>query len=242
MRSRIAQPARLARPVAPVARNFARAATGLLGSLDGMATYAAGTPRTLNIFTVSNCNAQEPVDEDPRGAYGLTPRGINSHGLFATSNYTSKALVYRSSTGLAPFTQVHDFGYASGLNCEEMMVTSTGRLIAWVQDGAGEYAVWYTTGNNDGTLWARAKDGEGADLSFRGYPLPWGWSESSGTIVASGWMSPAVAEGREIWRSTDDGATWTRVYTTDVDDISNFNAVCHHAGTSRWVIDSSIGE
>jgi hypothetical protein len=238
MMSRVTQSVRFNRSISGAQRSVARAATGYLGGPDGMETYSANVARELTVFTASNCNAVEPTDEDPRGAYGLTPWCINSNGLFATSNYANKAYVYRSADGTTNWTLAHDFGYATSKDCMAMMVTATGRLIAWVEDGAGGYAVWYTTGDNDGTAWSRAKDNLGADLSFTdGYPAPWGWGEAHGTIVAGGWVSPDVAGNRELWRSTDDGETWTRVQLLTVDDTDHSHAIAYHAGMDRWVVD-----
>lgn len=212
-----------------------RDAVGYFGGPDGMTTYAADTIRTTDVLSVSECNAVEPVDEDPRGAYGITPHCINSNGLFATSNHTNKAYLFLSADGVTGWTQKYDFGYASGYDVDAVHVTSTGRLIAWVDEGSG-HVVYYSTGTHDGTAWTKATNTVGGgDVVFTYDPHVWGFHEDHGTIIASTYG--LSTNDTEIWRSTDDGLTWTKVLTVPSGTRDHFHTVCYHSGLSRWVID-----
>ncbi|MBN2445639.1 MAG: exo-alpha-sialidase [Phycisphaerae bacterium] len=198
-----------------------------------MRTYPANEARTATVFTVSNCNASAPIHEDPRGNYGITPHCKNSYGLFATSNHTCKGLLFRSTNGQTAWTQVHDFGYASSYDCDALHATSTGTLLAWVDEGAGHVVY---RGTASGVTFTKATNTVGGgDVVFAYDPHVWGFHEDHGTIIASTYGFST--NDTEIWRSTDDGLTWTKVHTIASGTRDHLHSVCYHAGLSRWVAD-----
>ena len=105
--------------------------------------------------------------------------------------------IFKSSNGGASWTQLSSTTGEAFRNVQDIVVTSTGTVLATTSDGTG-----VQRSGNGGQTWstvlpASTSDGRGADLEIG----------PDGTIYAS----IGVFATGQLWRSTDDGLNWTQL-------------------------------
>ena len=113
----------------------------------------------------------------------------------------SGAGIFKSTNGGASWTQLSSTTGESFRNVQDIVVTSSGTVLAATSNGKG-----VQRSTNGGLSWttvlpASTSDGRGADLEVG----------PDGTVFASvGVFAPG-----QLWRSTDDGQTWTQLNLGD---------------------------
>lgn len=101
-----------------------------------------------------------------------------------------------------------------------------GRLLALVKAG-GVYSLW-RSGADDYTDWTQVATnfpGEARDWSFH--------QRAGGTAVLGVYDAQTVASA--LWRSDDNGATWSSQFALRAGQITHFHAVFWHPGTAKWI-------
>ncbi|MCA9242449.1 MAG: hypothetical protein KDA32_00730 [Phycisphaerales bacterium] len=203
---------------------FDRATPAFWGLGQGMAWFDIDTPRVRSLASVS---ASDGVFMSGGGVGGKTPvpQCGNQHYMFglvdgwlhrSSDGVTWELLGFQPSTVLKA---LHD-----GTLLSLRTVTGSGPQIFRSVD--------------DGVTWTRSVwAGSGIPFAFYSTTatiVNWGVHQAAnGTIIVVEYGLPA--EGRFIYRSTDNGASWSAVHDAGFDVIHHYHAVTKQEALGRWV-------
>jgi hypothetical protein len=214
--------------------------------LDGV-QYAADTPRNriLPIPTVPTMTQYATEMVGAEGAIPLAVQCISGGYLYACK---SGALglnsgIFRSSDGITWTVMAP----SASINVLRIFPVNNGDILVVRVIGITARDLFYST---DGGATLRAATNGGLPFTFTNLsepsaPSSWNYHQraDNGTMIISEY-STNVDKAPRMYRSTDNGRTWTEVYnfTTAIGPgrMKHYHAVSYHAGTGKWV--SVIGD
>jgi len=141
-----------------------------------------------------------------------------------------------------------------GVNWEAVSTASASAMFALMDDtlvraetalnAEGYRVLAFFRSTDDGQTWQPAHwadtGAEFAWLTPEARIGPYGFHQAAnGTIVAVEYRAPVG--GRYIYRSVDDGASWSVVYDAGYLQISHFHGVTKHEGLGRWIAAAGDG-
>ncbi len=160
----------------------------------------------------------------------------NAAGLYGIAGNSANRL-YRSADGRTNWTLVYA---GTGTLFYSLFTAGADRLIAFVYDPLYGRMPYYSDDN--GASWTRCANSLGGVPVLSGYPYPWNFCRAPhGTIVVSTYAGVGTNDPNQIWRSPDNGATWTKVLELPAGTILHFHSVAYHAGTNVWIQDTGDG-
>jgi hypothetical protein len=206
-----------------------------------MQTYPAGVPRTTTVLSCSASDGEMISGEGPAGE-NIAPWCSNSKGLYGVnlSDPNSFKYLYLSEDGVT-WRKIYTSPYRSIVS----MFAAGDTLVAWIRTSTSCYTAFYSVDN--GVTWTACINTAGGTIECcGGYPYPWNFyqrpakeNEQYGTIIAGTYGNDAWPH--PIWRSTDNGITWTKVFELAPSDITHFHAIGYHSLLNKWVVDTGDG-
>ncbi len=231
----VAVPAAGGGPAAyPLRHEFSRASAAYLGDRDGMSVYDedAAVHRTVAACSVS----------DGEFCYGEGVDGESIYPLCRNEAYTfgycsSSTRLYRSADG-ANWTPLGTYPTRT------MNAIADGSLLrTWV---GWDYHLRLARSTDNGATWSPTYWADSGEefiwVSYDTWLVYQGWGfhqAQNGTIVTVEYSLPYG--GRRIYRSDDQGATWSEVYDNGF-DFKHFHAVTKHEALGRWVAVGGDGQ
>lgn len=152
-----------------------------------------------------------------------TPMALGSIIYAAHGQYASKSTDF-GDTWI-------DFPKNFGTNIMSVFPAINGNLFVGLATGV----IWRSTDN--GANWTLVNTTSG------GYITPWGWTQAAdGTLFSGEYTGPALAGQNHIfiWRSTNDGDTWTRINGLTGSSNEHVHIVMNDPETNR--LYASIGD
>ena len=193
---------------------------------------AADVPRKTEVLSVGASDGEIRVGEIASGK--LRTWCSNRAGLYAFSDRDSTQL-YRSSNGLDNWELV----YSAEERLKSLFTLEDERLIGFTHLGHALFS------DDDGVSWTECRDA-GETLTLARVPAYWGLhqrprrpGELHGTIIiGTYWGGGSI---NQLWRSTDNGASWTKVHEIADGMIYHFHSICYHVAKETWIADTGDG-
>jgi hypothetical protein len=211
---------------------FQRPGPAFFGTPDEMVEYQPDQPRWTNAAVCSASDGAYVADVAPGGS-AISPQCVHGGYLIGRGN---DMRLYRSADGV-------NWERVSNQPLSFVFSLSSGTLLGTLQTPDNYEQFWRST--DDGATWASAAwSGDGAACIWpnqNAYLGPWGFHQAAnGTIIAVEYEIPDG--GRFIYRSADDGKTWTIVHDEyQTTQISHYHTVTKHEGLDRWIAATGDG-
>lgn len=218
---------------------FGRAGPAYLCDFSQMVFYEADVRRTRTVLACSASDGQF-VDNEAGPNRDVQPWCRTSTHLFGINSGNRREL-WRSADGVA-----WEKAFTSAVGAiRNVWALQNDRVLIFCALGGTRFQPFWS--DDAGTAPPNGATFTPAGAVFTGCPIYWSVQQAPhGTIVAAtygGWASQVSGlDDDEIWRSVDNGVTWTRVFRPQDDVIRHFHAVGYHSGTGRWVVDTGDGE
>ena len=202
--------------------------------LDGK-EYAPHAPRRklIAIAEVSDCQIHDQENITGVGPVVLSPKCTAGGYIYATE--TDHSNIYRSRDGIT-WEQTAD----SLTGVDKMFGTQTGAILVAKAVGGNMKLFRSTTGGSDladANLPAPALTLPNYSGTYLATVAFWNFHQArNGTICLGEYGSTGfwVFDRSRLYRSTDDGATFTQVYD-DPDGVRHSHRIMKHEATGRWV-------
>lgn len=205
----------------PVQYTFERPGAAYWGTPQAMLEYGENEPFTRNVLECSISDGQ--YSSDPRR---VIPHCRNSRYLFGRGLGNH---IYRSTDGV-------DWASLGAMPCLFMFSLDDDTILRMWRDLTTHVGIQRSV--DDGVTWSPALWG-GTGEEFRALTpganiLPWGLHQAdNGTIVM---VEYALPDGPQwIYRSVDQGATWSIVHDVGEGAIRHFHRVSKHETLGRWI-------
>lgn len=203
---------------------FHRQGPAFWGAPSGMAWFDADTPRIRPVASVS---MSDGVYVSGGGVGGKTPIPFcgNANYLFGHAD----GWLHRSTDG--------ENWEVVGLFPATVMAPLQSGALLRVRTTTGSGPEAYRS-DDDGVTWTRSVWADsGAPFSFltpNATIVNWGVHQAqNGTIIMVEYS--VNSNGRYIYRSVDDGVSWSLVHDSGFDVIHHYHAVCKQEALGRWV-------
>ncbi|MBP7745592.1 MAG: exo-alpha-sialidase [Phycisphaerae bacterium] len=211
---------------------FSRASVAYLADNGGLTAFEPDQPRVVPV-TVATVSDGAVRRKEALGIYDLAPQCQNRRYMFALRQGASG--MYRTTDGgtwepiaiTAPPGWSHFWTY--------MFATAADTLL--VVDATTDPDCVYRS-TDDGQTWSLcltltpgSPAVTAAHFGLRQAP--------HGTLILAEYGGPGVGHPYKIYRSSDDGQSWTVTHTKS--DITHFHAVGYHAATSQWFVGHGDG-
>lgn len=138
-----------------------------------------------------------PIRVKTKGASGTLWAGDNSNGFWKS---TDEGDTWTKTATLTGYNQ-----------CDQVLELSTGTLLAVVHDSTPVYHILRST--DSGATWTKKMDFNAASLGVLGQQSFVEDTGASPKAIYVGEYCPTNQASVNLYKSTDDGATWTAVYS-----------------------------
>lgn len=221
---------------------FARNSIAFLNGTQYSA-QAAATPYTTTLATARNTTAIITSTTDGTvitgggvGGANVIPQCSISGVLYGLEGNLIGRVCY-SADGIT-WTRTADATTYSSI-----WATPAGNLMAW----NNTTKVLYRSANSGASFTDVTPSGDNA-MSATAVIFPRWCIRNNGNVMLMAEYGPSVVfGGRYIFRSTDDGVTWTRCFdavditATEANQIYHFHGLGYHAATGRWIATMGDG-
>lgn len=215
-------------------KRFERASPAYRGTVSAMAEYPPDAPRSLLVASCSASDGQFLYAEGPAGE-NIIVWCTNGSWFFGLT-YPSGRLV-RSPDGQ---TGWHYAPWSQGTLTGPIFALKSGALLIQTRNPA---STLYRSEDNGATAALVLQAGpDGYSDGRNAWMRAWSLVEAPhGTIIGAEYGDPLMANsGRRVFRSVDDGRTWSVVFDQGT-LYKHHHAVGYHRGTGRWVIGCGDG-
>jgi hypothetical protein len=230
--------------------HFQRDGNAYLAGPDGMHTYFTNEMRRKTELSCSAGQVEILTNElgEGEGDYAVPwcvtgPEGVTPPGLWAKKGWTYQ--VWRNDgTSWIHMSNLPMNGDGRYSFFVSLFALGNGRLLAFDEIGGDSPPpprIWHGYYSDDGINWTEASFGSG---TLQGAPyFIHNLYEAHGVIVAVTYALPEnTSHGlnvpKQIWRSTNNGATWVLAWEGGAGQFDHFHSVVYHKGTGRWIVDT----
>jgi hypothetical protein len=198
--------------------------------------YAADTQRTTSGLVVSTSDGALVTGGGVGGA-NVVPQCVAGGYLYGIEGNLTYGRICKSADGVTWART------ASSQSVSSITATPAGNLFAVDNDGKK----WYRS-TNGGESWTDVTPtGDNAPSSTAVFAMRWCYRNNGPTMILIEYGSSVRFGGRYIFRSTNDGATWTRCYdaasitAVEGNQITHWHQIGYHAKTNRWIATAGDG-
>jgi len=200
-----------------VVKEYTRNSTAFLDGLE----YSQNMPRrrTAAILSVVSFSTLEGKGEGGEDILAQAIAGNVIYGIGKTSNK-----LYKSTDGITwSRSGLYDTGIGGVL-----FATSTGTLL-WFSIGRNLYR-----STDGGQTFSQVSGWSQSSLSSI---VQWGFAEANGILMVCEYGPSSALGGRYLFKSTDDGATWSIAYDLNSRTAKpyHFHTVAYHRATGKWI-------